>query len=170
MGHVFALRRYGIAATPPMFIPGVGAVVRLKQHPMTAVEDAHVGLAGPSWGLAAALAAFVVGALGGGAIWTAIAQAAGLLNLFNLMPLGPLDGGRAFNALSQPQRFLVAAALLVAWLVTRDGIVLLVLVVALGRALGKHAPTAPEWTIATELVVLVAALTYLAALPVPHPR
>jgi hypothetical protein len=79
MGHVFALRRYGIAATAPMFIPGVGALVRLKQHPATVAEDANVGLAGPIWGLAAAFVAFVIGLVSGGAIWTAIAQAAGLL-------------------------------------------------------------------------------------------
>ena len=168
MGHVFALRRYGIAATAPMFIPGVGAVVRLKQHPATVREDAHVGLAGPIWGLAAALVAYVVGLAAGGGIWTAIAQAAGLLNLFNLMPLGPLDGGRAFNALSRPQRACMAAALLVAWLATRNGIVLLVFVVALARTLGKGAPAKSEWTIGGAYLLLVATLTYLAALRVPQ--
>jgi Zn-dependent protease len=167
MGHVFALRRYGIAATAPMFVPGLGALVRLKQHPATVAEDATVGLAGPIWGLGAALAAFGIGLAGGGAIFTAIAQAAGLLNLFNLMPLGPLDGGRAFNALSRPQRYLMAAALLAAWLVTRNGIVLLVLFVAAGRALGPRAPEKPNWKIAVEYLILVAALTALASLSVP---
>ena len=167
MGHVFALRRFGLAATAPMFIPGFGALVRLKQHPATVDEDAQVGLAGPIWGLAAALIAFVVGVAGGGAIWTAIAQAAGLLNLFNLMPLGPLDGGRAFNALSRPQRLLVAAALLVAWLVTHNGIALLVLILAAARAFGPQAPEKPNWPIAIELIVLVAALSWLATLPTP---
>ncbi|HWZ58498.1 MAG TPA: site-2 protease family protein [Gemmatimonadaceae bacterium] len=57
MGHVAALGRYGIAASPPMFIPGLGALVRLKQSPANVHEDARVGLAGPIWGLAAALAA-----------------------------------------------------------------------------------------------------------------
>ncbi|MDB4969952.1 MAG: peptidase [Myxococcales bacterium] len=170
MGHVFALRRYGIAATAPMFIPGLGALVRLKQHPATVAEDANVGLAGPIWGLGAALAAFAVGLAGGGAIWTAIAQAAGLLNLFNLMPLGPLDGGRAFNALSRPQRYLMSMALIAAWLLTRNGVVLLVFFVALGRTFGAHAPEKPNWKIAVEYLVLVAALTYLAALPVPAAR
>ena len=57
MGHVQALQRYGIKATAPMFIPGFGAVIRLKQYPANAREDARVGLAGPLWGLGAALAA-----------------------------------------------------------------------------------------------------------------
>ena len=50
MGHVVWLRRYGIAATAPMFIPGLGALVRLKQYPANPAEDARVGLAGPIWG------------------------------------------------------------------------------------------------------------------------
>src|SRR2546430_4861243 len=54
MGHVQALQRYGIKATAPMFIPGVGAVVRLKQYPADRREDARVGLAGPLWGRPAA--------------------------------------------------------------------------------------------------------------------
>src|SRR3989454_12639768 len=53
MGHVQALQRYGIKATAPMFIPGVGAVVRLKQYPASPREDARVGLAGPLGGLGA---------------------------------------------------------------------------------------------------------------------
>ena len=51
MGHVAALHRYGIPASAPTFIPGLGALVRLKQHPASPKEDARVGLAGPIWGL-----------------------------------------------------------------------------------------------------------------------
>src|SRR6266571_1294423 len=61
MGHVQALQRYGIKATAPMFIPGVGAVVRLKQYPASPREDARVGLAGPLWGLGAAAVASFAG-------------------------------------------------------------------------------------------------------------
>ncbi|HSR09007.1 MAG TPA: site-2 protease family protein, partial [Bryobacteraceae bacterium] len=50
MGHVMALARYGIPASAPMFIPGLGAFVRLKAYPASAGEDARVGLAGPLWG------------------------------------------------------------------------------------------------------------------------
>jgi Zn-dependent protease len=167
MGHVFALRRYGIAATPPMFVPGVGAFVRLKQHAATVAEDARVGLAGPIWGFAAALVFFIIGFAGGGAIWTAIAQAAGLLNLFNLTPLVPLDGGRAFNALSRPQRLLMVAALGAAWWLSQNGLVGLVLIVAFVRVLEQRAPAKADWTVGVEYLVLVGTLTWLAALPVP---
>jgi len=68
MGHVQALQRYGIKATAPMFIPGLGAVIRLKQYPADAREDARVGLAGPLWGLGA-LAAYVVYRATGVGVW-----------------------------------------------------------------------------------------------------
>ena len=61
MGHVAAIRRYGIAATAPMFIPGFGALIRLKQAPVTPRENARIGLAGPVWGLGAAVAAALCG-------------------------------------------------------------------------------------------------------------
>jgi Zn-dependent protease len=61
VGHVAALRRYGIAASAPMFVPGLGAFVRLKQYPSDAHEDARTGLAGPLWGLGASLAAALAG-------------------------------------------------------------------------------------------------------------
>ncbi len=70
MGHVFALTRYGIRASAPMFIPGLGAFVRMEQYPAGPREDARVGLAGPLWGLLAAVVTCCVprhrmGGLGG---------------------------------------------------------------------------------------------------------
>jgi Zn-dependent protease len=92
MGHVAAIRRYGIAASAPMFIPGFGALVRLKQAPLGPREDARIGLAGPIWGSAAALGAWAIAVMGGGPMYAAIAHVAAWLNLFNLMPIWPLDG------------------------------------------------------------------------------
>jgi Zn-dependent protease len=59
MGHVAMLRGLGIDAGAPMFIPGVGAVVMLKQHVQDPLTDAKIGLAGPVWGLGAAIVALV---------------------------------------------------------------------------------------------------------------
>src|SRR5206468_1291128 len=92
MGHVAMLRRLGIDAGAPMFIPGVGAFVMLKQHIGDPLNEAKVGLAGPVWGLGAALAAFGIYAVTGARIWLAIAQLTGFLNLFNLIPVWQLDG------------------------------------------------------------------------------
>src|SRR5690606_7033106 len=60
MGHVAAWRRFGIAASAPMFLPGIGAVIRSRQPMVNARERARVGLAGPIWGLGAALAALAL--------------------------------------------------------------------------------------------------------------
>lgn len=140
MGHVAALRRYGIAATAPMFIPGFGALLRLRQAPANPREDARVGLAGPLWGLGAALAAYAVARLGGGGLWTAIAHVGAWINLFNLMPFWQLDGSRGFSALTRQERWLAVLALGVAWVIARDGVVFLVLLVAAFRALRGPAP------------------------------
>ena len=135
MGHVAALRRYGIAASAPMFIPGLGALVRLKQNPVGPREDARIGLAGPIWGLGAALGAWGIAVLGGGPMYNAIAHVAAWLNLFNLMPIWPLDGGRAFTSLVRPHRWIATAAIAIAFAITGDGIVMLVLFVAVARSL-----------------------------------
>ena len=85
-----------------MFIPGLGAIVRLKQYPADPREDARVGLAGPISGLGAAIASYLLFLVTGWEGWAAIAKAGAVLNLFNLMPLGPLDGGRAFRSSTRP--------------------------------------------------------------------
>ena len=96
MGHVMALRKYNIAASAPMFIPFIGAIVRMKQYPGNVGEDARVGLAGPIWGLGSAIAAWLAAVTTGLPIWYAIAYTAAWLNLFNLLPIWQLDGAGVF--------------------------------------------------------------------------
>jgi Zn-dependent protease len=134
MGHVAAIRRYGIAASAPMFIPGFGALIRLKQAPATPRESARIGLAGPLWGLGAAIAAAMAGTFGGGPMFLAIAHTGAWLNLFNLTPIWHLDGSRGFESLTRLHRWLASAALLIAWVITHDGLVLLALLVAVWRS------------------------------------
>ncbi|HEV7706009.1 MAG TPA: hypothetical protein VGO46_17050, partial [Gemmatimonadaceae bacterium] len=86
MGHVFVLRKLGIGAGAPLFIPGVGALVMLKEHPSDAHIDAKIGLAGPIWGLGAGLAAMGVFLATRLPIWAAIAHLTAFINLFNLTP------------------------------------------------------------------------------------
>jgi Zn-dependent protease len=114
MGHVIQLRREGIKASAPMFIPFLGAAVAMKEMPKDAAAEARVGLAGPVLGSIAALVPLGVHELaGGGDFWAALAFTGFLLNLFNLLPVLPLDGGRAMAALS-PWMWLVGYALLIA--------------------------------------------------------
>lgn len=169
MGHVAALRRFGIPATAPMFIPGVGAFVRMNSHPATAVEDATVGLAGPLWGLGATLLCFAIWmASGGGAsAWGALVHAGAWVNLFNLLPVWQLDGSRGFAALSQRQRWLIAGAFALAWALSSEGLLILLALVAAARAFSKQAPAEGEGDRGTLLtfLMLIALLSFLAAIP-----
>ncbi len=135
IGHVVALRRFGIAATAPMFIPGFGALVRLKQYPATPREDARVGIAGPIWGAGAAIATWGVAVATDSALMYAIASTGALINLFNLIPVASLDGGRAYRGMSRIQRGIVTGALGFAWAVTHVPFTFIVALVLGGRAL-----------------------------------
>lgn len=170
IGHVAALRRLGIAASAPMFVPGLGAFVRMKQYPATVREDARVGLAGPIWGLAAALACWGAGAALASDLLLAVAQTGAWINLLNLIPLGPLDGGRGFRALSRPQRFVALAAIAAAWAGSADGMVALVGIGAIVRAFMNDAPaTGDRGALGTYagLVLALAAVMVLAAPTTP---
>ena len=98
MGHVIALRREGIKASPPMFIPFLGAVITSRSLGDNALAEARVGLAGPVLGSIGAAACILIWHATGNDIWRALAYTGFLLNLFNLLPGGPArrrpgDGG-----------------------------------------------------------------------------
>jgi Zn-dependent protease len=169
MGHVAALRRCGIAATAPMFVPGLGAFVRLKQTLRSAREDARVGLAGPIWGLGATLAAYAGYAVLGWPVLAAIAKFSAWLNLFNLLPVWQLDGGRAFATLSRGQRWGIAAACGAAWLVTREGLLLLLLLAAATRAWRGGTADEPDRMVFVQFAGLVFVLAFLTTIPVAVP-
>ena len=112
MGHVIQLRREGIKASAPMFIPFLGALVAMKELPKDAAAEARVGLAGPVLGTLGALVPLGLWALTGDELFQALAFVGFFLNLFNLLPVLPLDGGRAMAALS-PWMWFVGYGLLV---------------------------------------------------------
>lgn len=171
MGHVAALHRLGFPASAPTFIPGVGAFIRLKQRPVSPREEARVGLAGPIWGLGAALVCWGVYLVGGGPIWAAVARFGAWINLFNLLPLGPLDGGRAFGALSKGQKLALVAWIGGVWFFVREGLLILLLIGAVFRLLNPRAAAtdSPEGDRLAFLQYagLVAALAALCLLKVP---
>lgn len=101
MGHVIALRRYGVRSTAPIFIPFLGAFIGMKQLPKDATMEAVVGLGGPVIGTLGALAAWGLYAINGHPIFLVMAYVGILLNLFNLLPVLPLDGGRIVGVLSR---------------------------------------------------------------------
>lgn len=158
MGHVAALKQAGMDAEAPLFVPGIGAFVLLRRHIADPVVDATIGLAGPIWGLGAAVAAYAVAKVTGEPTWLSIARWGALLNLFNLVPVWQLDGARAFHALSRAQRWLVVAAFAVAYAATLNRLIAAIGLIALVRALERKAPASNRVVLA-KFVGLVAALT-----------
>jgi Zn-dependent protease len=113
LGHVIQLRREGVEASAPMFIPFLGAVISAKSLGDDAAAEARVGLAGPILGSIATLVPLGIWLATGEELWRALAYIGFFLNLFNLVPVLPLDGGRAMAALS-PWVWLVGFAGLLA--------------------------------------------------------
>jgi Zn-dependent protease len=100
MGHVLALRAMGIKATAPMFIPFMGAFIGMKQMPKDAFAEALMAYGGPLLGTLGAIGCAGAGLLTGNPFWYALATTGFLLNLFNLLPISPLDGGRIIGVIS----------------------------------------------------------------------
>jgi Zn-dependent protease len=161
MGHVWVLRRLGIHAGAPLFIPGVGAVVMLKERITDPIVDARIGLAGPVWGLGAAIGAWLVAFATGAPIWTAIAELTAFINLFNLTPIWQLDGSRGFHALSRKERWRVLMVLGVAIWLTGVGVLWLVAAVALYRTLKSEPGPGHQPTLLT-FATLILALSWFA--------
>ena len=169
MGHVYALRQYGIAASAPMFIPFVGAFVRMKQHPASAREDARVGLAGPIWGTTAAIALFAFWAGTGIPVIGGIAHFAAWLNLFNLIPVWQLDGARGIHALTRRQRVTLLVVMLGTWLVVREGFLIVLAACTVWRLFTRDWPEEGDDRALAQFSMLIVVLGVLLAIPVPRP-
>jgi Zn-dependent protease len=113
MGHAIQLRREGVKAGWPIFIPLMGAYIGMKEMPKDAAMEARVGLAGPILGSIGCLVPLALYAATGNNLFRALAFIGFFLNLFNLVPVSPLDGGRAMAAIS-PAFWVVGFGLLVA--------------------------------------------------------
>jgi Zn-dependent protease len=128
MGHVIALRREGIKASAPMFIPFMGAAIFAKSLGDNALAEARVGLAGPILGSIGAGAVAVVGEATGSSLLIALAYFGFFINLFNLLPVIPLDGGRAAAAMS-PWMWFAGFGVLVALAILDPGNPILLIIV-----------------------------------------
>jgi Zn-dependent protease len=129
IGHVIQLRREGIKASAPMFIPFLGAVISAKSMGDDAAAEARVGLAGPILGTIGTLVPLGIWLATGEEFWQALAYVGFFLNLFNLLPVLPLDGGRAMAALSPWVWFVGFAGLVGLLFVMPNPILLLIVLV-----------------------------------------
>ena len=110
-GHYVAARQRGLAVGLPTFIPFVGAWIALKEQPMNVETEAYVALAGPVAGAVGALICYFLAKNVGSDLLLVLAYAGFIINLFNLIPLSPLDGGR-ITAILSPRIWLLGAPIL----------------------------------------------------------
>jgi Zn-dependent protease len=146
MGHYLAARRRGLNVGAPTFIPFVGAWIELKEQPMNAETEAYVAMAGPLAGTMASLVCYFLARSEGSDLLLAISYSGFFLNLFNLIPVPPLDGGRMTAVVSRKFWLLGAPALVAVFLWRPSPMLILVALLAaphLWRALrgaGEEAP------------------------------
>ena len=137
LGHVLELRRQGVPASAPLFIPFLGAVVGMRGLPENAWKEARVALAGPILGSLGAAAVWFAGSALDSTLLKAVAFTGFFLNLFNLIPVVPLDGGRAAAAVS-PVLWLVGLAGLLALAVFWHNPIILVILLIGGAELWRR--------------------------------
>ena len=130
LGHVIQLRREGVPASAPLFIPFLGAVVGMKRLPDNALAEARVGLAGPVLGSLGAAALIPVYLATDNHFWQALAFTGLFLNLINLLPVLPLDGGRAMAAMAPWMWFVGFAAMIGVAVAFPNPVILLILLFA----------------------------------------
>jgi Zn-dependent protease len=128
MGHYLAARRRGLDVGAPTFIPFVGAWIQLRELPHDAETEAYVGVAGPLVGTIGALVCFYLSRTLQSPLLLALAYSGFFLNLFNLIPLAPFDGGRVTAAIS-PKLWLLGVPILVALFFYRPSPLLILMAV-----------------------------------------
>jgi len=126
MGHFIDIKRRGLPADMPVFLPGLGAYVRWQAMGVPLETRAAISLAGPLAGFLTAVACAVLWWQTGNPLWAALARAGAVLNLLNLIPIWILDGGQAALALSKMERIILLTACLALWLVLSESMFFLV--------------------------------------------
>jgi Zn-dependent protease len=128
-GHVLEAKRQGLNVSAPLFIPFLGAVIALRQLPQDAWREAQVAVAGPIVGSLGALATWIAGEALDSDLLVALAFTGFFLNLFNLLPIVPLDGGRIVAAVHPWLWALGLAGLVGLTIIAPNPILILILVI-----------------------------------------
>jgi Zn-dependent protease len=126
MGHFIDIKRRGLPAEMPVFLPGFGAYVRWQALGVSLETRAAVSLAGPLAGFLTTVACSALWWQTGNPLWAALARVGAVLNLLNLIPVWVLDGGQAVLALSKTERIVLLTACLALWLVLGENMFFLV--------------------------------------------
>jgi Zn-dependent protease len=142
LGHYIAAKQRGLNVGAPTFIPFVGAWIQLKEQPKSVETEAYIAAAGPFLGTLGAFACYFLAREMDSRLLLAVSYSGFFLNLFNLLPLSPLDGGR-ITAIISPRVWLVGAPLLVALALWRPSpMLILVAILALPHVMAawRHDP------------------------------
>jgi len=132
-GHLVASRVVGLQVSSPIFIPFIGAVIRIKELPLNAKMEANVAIGGPAMGTLSALCCLACYFWTNSMLMLVLSYTACLLNLFNLIPCDPLDGGRIAMAISPRLWWLGSIIIGMLFVYTYNFFVLIILVFSLFR-------------------------------------
>lgn len=142
MGHFIVIRAKGLPASLPVFIPLLGAYVTMRQAPRNVRDEAEIALAGPIAGGLAGLGCLALYQVTGEPMLITLAYLTFFINLLNLVPISPLDGGRIVGAISRWLWPLGLAAVCVAYFYNpQNWVLLLVAVFGFAQTIGRFATT-----------------------------
>lgn len=161
MGHFIDIKRRGLPADMPVFLPGLGAYVRWRSLGVSEETRAAISLAGPLAGSLSSAACLVIFARTSDPFWAALARAGAWLNVINLIPVWSLDGGQAASALSKLERLILLTSCLALWLVFRENVFFLVAIGAAWRLFTKDLPDHSSPRITTYFIVVLMFLGFV---------
>jgi len=155
MGHFIDIRRRGLPADMPVFLPGFGAYVRWQAMGISLETRAAVSLAGPLAGLLASLACLALWWNTGAPLWAALTRSGAWLNLMNLIPIWVLDGGQAANALDRTGRWLILASAVLLGFFFQEGAFFLVALGAAWRLFTKDMAPVPSYQMTAYFIAIM---------------
>lgn len=158
MGHFIDIKRRGLPAEMPVFLPGLGAYVKWTSMGVTKRQAAQISLAGPLAGGIAAAFCFALYMWTHDPLWAALARTGAVLNVLNLIPVWMLDGGKAASSLGAVERAALLAAALGLWLYFWEPIFFLVAAGTVFRLFTKDKPEREDWSTLFYYVALLLAL------------
>ncbi|MFC5865104.1 site-2 protease family protein [Acidicapsa dinghuensis] len=166
MGHYIDVKRRGLPAEMPVFLPGLGAYVRWTSMGVTRKQIAQISLAGPLAGWIAAAVCFLIYAQTRDPLWAALARTGAVLNVLNLIPVWVLDGGQATHSLGAMERGVLMVMCVALWFYSGETIFLFAAAGFVWRLFTRDRPQEQDWsTWAYYAALLVALAVLLHAMP-----
>ena len=167
MGHFIEIKRRGLPAEMPVFLPGLGAYVRWTALGVSTQTRAYASLAGPMAGCLGAAVCAVAWTRTGDAFWIGLASLSAMLNVLNLIPIWVLDGSQAIAALNKTERIVLSGAAVLLAAYFSQPLFLLVAAGAAYRLFTKDIPQAPSHGATAYYLIVLLALGYLISLAPP---